>query len=270
MRKSMATLEGISAIILDMDGVIYRGDKAVAGAAKAVKRIRDSGRGLIFSTNNSVNTRAAYVRKLSRMGIPVREHEIVTSGYATAIYLQKHCPHARIFVVGENGLRAELKRAGFSLVPAKKAEKATHVVAGLDRTINYTKIASGLRALLAGAEFIATNADATYPTEFELSPGAGATVGALAGCSERNPSLVIGKPQLYMIEIALELLGTKPAETAIIGDRLDTDITAGKKAGLRTILVLSGACTKREAERVKGTEWAPDFVFKNLVEAVVG
>ncbi|MDI6883925.1 MAG: HAD-IIA family hydrolase [Hadesarchaea archaeon] len=265
----MTAFEGISAVVLDMDGVIYRGDRPVRAAARAVKRLRDSGKKLVFSTNNSASTRAAYVRKLARMGIPAREHEIVTSGYATAIYLQKHTPLARIYVVGENGLRSELKRAGLNLVPIKKPETATHVVVGLDRTINYGKIAGGLRALLAGAEFIATNADATYPTERGLSPGAGATVGALAGCSGRNPSLVIGKPSPYMIEIALELLGTKPSETAIVGDRLDTDIRVGKKMGLRTILVLSGACTKREADRAKNTEMAPDFVFKNIAEAVV-
>lgn len=269
MRKSVTALEGISAVILDMDGVIYRGDKPVMGAARAVKKLRDSGRGLIFSTNNSAGTRAAYVRKLARMGIPAREHEIVTSGYVTAIYFQKHSPLARIYVVGENGLRSELKRAGLKLVQIKKAEKATHVVAGLDRTINYTEIAGALRALLAGAEFVATNADATYPTERGLSPGAGATIGALAGCAGRKPSLVIGKPSPHMIEIALGLLGAKPNETAIVGDRLDTDILVGKKTWLRTILVLSGACTKREAERVKNTTMAPDFVFKNLAEAVV-
>lgn len=269
MRKPTAALEGISAVILDMDGVIYRGDKAVRGAAKAVKKLRDDDRKLIFSTNNSASTRAAYVQKLSRMRVPAREHEILTSGYVTAIYFQKHSPVARIYVVGENGLRSELRKAGLKLVSTKKAEKATHVVAGLDRTINYSKIAAGLRALLAGAEFIATNADATYPTELGLSPGAGTTIGAIASCSGRKPGLVIGKPSPFMIKIALKLLGTKPNETAIVGDRLDTDIKVGKKAGLRTILVLSGACTKREAEQAKNTEMAPDFVFRNIAEAVI-
>ncbi len=270
MHKPAAALEGISAIILDMDGVIYRGDKPVKGARRAVKKLRSDGKKLVFSTNNSAHTRAAYVRKLARMGITASEQEIVTSGYATAIYLKKRSPRAKIYVAGENGLQSELSGVDLKLVPTEEAEKATHVVAGLDRTINYSKIAAGLRALLAGAEFIATNADATYPTELGLSPGAGATIGALVGCSGREPSLVIGKPFPYMIEIALGLLDTKPGETAIVGDRLDTDVLAGKKTGLRTILVLSGACTRKEAEHAKKTEMAPDFVFGDLAEVVVG
>lgn len=268
MRKLAAVLEKTSAFILDMDGVLYLGEEPIRGAAEAVKWLRGKGKKLIFSTNNSASTRAAYARKLARMGIPARESEVVTSGYATAIYFRRRHPSAKIYVVGESGLRSELKQAGFKLLSPGEAGKATHVVVGLDRTINYEKIAGGLRALLAGARFVATNADATYPTEAGLSPGAGATIGALAGCSGREPSLVIGKPFPYMVEIALETLGTRPGETAIIGDRLDTDIRVGKKMGLTTILVLSGVCGKKEVARVRGTKMAPDFVIESIAEVM--
>lgn len=251
-----------------MDGVLYTGDRPIEGASRAVKWFRDRGKKLIFSTNNSAGTRTEYVRKLAKMGISVRESEIVTSGYATAMYLRKRCPRAKIYVIGENGLRSELKQVGLKLVSQGEAEEATHVVAGLDRKINYIKIAGGLRALLAGAEFIATNADTTYPTEVGLSPGAGAMVGALAGCAGKEPSLVIGKPSPNILKIALRLLSARPRETAIIGDRIDTDVRAGKMTGLRTILVLSGACTKKEVQKVEDTEMAPDFVFKSIVEVV--
>jgi phosphoglycolate/pyridoxal phosphate phosphatase family enzyme len=268
LREPVLPLESISAIILDMDGVLYTGSRVIRGAPGAVKWFRENGKKLIFSTNNSTSTRAGYARKLTRMGIPARESEILTSGYATAAYIRKRCPSAKIYVVGERGLESELKLAGFKLVPQEEAEKATHVVVGFDRKINYRKISGGLTALLAGAEFIATNTDSTYPTEAGLFPGAGAMVGALTGCSGREPSLVIGKPYPHMIKIALGLLGAKPSETVMIGDRIDTDVRAGKVTGIRTVLVLSGISTEKDAREVRNTRMAPDFVFKSIADVV--
>jgi phosphoglycolate/pyridoxal phosphate phosphatase family enzyme len=250
-----------------MDGVLYLGETPIEGAAEAVGWLRKRGKKIFFSTNNSAETRGAYTRKLARMGIAAHGSEIVTAGYVTALYLQKHAPRARIYVVGENGLRSELKRAGLKLVPHDGAEKATHVVVGLDRMVNNKKLTGALRALLAGAEFIATNADATYPTEDGLSPGAGAMVGALVGCSGKKPSVVIGKPSPQMIKIALGISRSKPSETAIVGDRLDTDVTAGKRAGLTTILVLSGVSKRRDVAKVKG-KITPDFIINSIGDLV--
>lgn len=251
-----------------MDGVLYIGETPIEGAAKAINFLRERGKRLIFSTNNSASTRKMYVRKLARMGIKAHESEIVTSAYVTALYLKKYSTNAKVYVVGERGLKLELKRAGLKLVPQEKVEESTHVVVGLDRTVNYKKLTAGLRALLAGAELIATNADAAYPTETGLSPGAGAIIGALVGSSGKEPKLVIGKPSQHMIKTALELLGSKPSETAIVGDRLDTDITVGKRMGLTTILVLSGVSTKLDVTRVKGMKIAPDFVIKKIGDLV--
>ncbi|HID60574.1 MAG TPA: HAD-IIA family hydrolase [Hadesarchaea archaeon] len=268
MRKPSAALDGISAILLDMDGVLYNGDRPVKGAARAVERFRDEGKKLIFFTNNSAYTRREHAKKLTQMGISAREHNIVTSGYVTAVYLRKRSPHAKIYVVGEKGLKSELRRAGLKLVSRKDAEKATHVVAGLDRELDYSKIAGGLRALSAGAEFIATNMDAAYPSDAGLLPGAGATVGALVGCAGRKPDLVTGKPSPHIINMGLTLLNTKPSKTAIVGDRIDTDVEAGKKSGLRTILVLSGVCTEKDVKKIGGTGMAPDFVFGSIGEVI--
>lgn len=165
-------------------------------------------------------------------------------------------------------MKSELKLAGLKIVSEEEAGKATHVVAGFDRKINYRKISGSLHALLAGAEFIATNSDSTYPTEAGLFPGAGAMIGALAGCSGKEPGLVVGKPSPYMIKVALEILGAKPRETVIIGDRIDTDVRAGKIAGIRTVLVLSGVCTEKDARKVRNTKIAPDFVFKSIADVV--
>lgn len=270
MRRLVAALDELSAFILDMDGVLYVGATPIEGAAEAVERLREMGKRLVFSTNNSAHTRRAYARMLRRMGIAAKESEIVTSAYVTSLYLREHSPGARIFVIGELGLKKELKMAGFDLLPEERAEEATHVVVGLDRRVTYEKLSLGLRALLAGAELVATNADSTYPTEVGLSPGTGAIVGALVYSSGRRPSVVIGKPSPNMIRVCLDVLGSKPKETAIVGDRLDTDIKAGKRAGLVTILVLTGATARRDVERVMGTRMAPDFVIPSIKDSVVG
>ena len=264
LAEAMGRLEGF---IIDMDGVLYRGGKPIKGAARAVEAMRRKGKKLIFWTNNSAYTRRAYARKLTKMGIASNESEIITSGYATALYLSKRAPRAKLYVVGEPGLKQELKEAGFTLLSDERAAEATHVVAGLDRTLSYKKIAVALCPLLAGAKLVATNVDSTYPTEAGLSPGAGMTVGALSGCSGKKP-VVIGKPSIHMLKLALNILGTKPSETAIVGDRIDTDIAVGKRMGLVTILVLSGVAAERDAARARGTKLAPDFVLPSIGELI--
>jgi len=251
-----------------MDGVLYTGDRPIEGAAKAVKCLRGTGKKLVFATNNSASSRADYVRKLSRIGIAVEESEVLNSGHATAIYLKRRCPRARVYSIGEEGLRQELELAGITVLPQMKSKGATHVVVGLDRKLSYKKIDEGLQALFAGADFVATNPDPTYPTEKGQSPGAGATIGALAGCYGKKPSAVLGKPNTAMIELALKVMGTRPRNTAMVGDRIDADVAAGKKLGMRTVLLLSGIATARDVARVHGTKLAPDFVFGSLAEAV--
>jgi HAD superfamily hydrolase (TIGR01457 family) len=253
-----------------MDGVLYRGNTAIDEAARAVAKFRDMGVSLVFITNNSSTSRSAYVAKLKRMGIPTNKSEIVSSGYATARYLRENSPRAAVYVVGEDGLKKELRDAGIRLVPSRKAKRATHVVVGIDRKLNYSKIAAGALALLNGADFIATNTDPTYPTERGLSPGAGATIGALSGCVGRGPRVAIGKPSPLMLEIAMEMVGAKAKETAVVGDRIDTDIMVGKKLHLRTILVMSGVSTLQDVKKVRGTKLEPDFVCKNLNEVMFG
>jgi len=253
-----------------MDGVLYLGDTPIDGAVKAVAYLRKKGKRIVFMTNNSAYTRGMYVRKLAKIGIHARESEIVTSAYATVLYLRKHSPRARLYVVGEPGLKKELKLGGFEVLSDGRAERADFVVAGLDRTMSYRRLTAGVRALLAGAELIATNTDATYPTESGLCPGAGAVVGALSSSSGKPPKVVIGKPSPNMIKLALAAAGSKPRETAIIGDRLTTDIRAGKQAGLTTILVLTGVASGQDVEKVKRTRWVPDAVIPSIKRLVVG
>ncbi len=263
-------LDGIKLLLLDMDGVVYRGETAIAGSARAIANFRKMGKKIFFITNNSANSRPDYVRKLKRMGIAAKKSEIITSGFATSIYLKENFPDARVYVVGEGGLVQELREAGLRIVSMPRAESATHVVVGLDRGLSYGKIDAGLRALSSGAEFIATNDDPTYPIERGIAPGAGATIGALSGCSGKKPRMTFGKPARYMVNLAMDLARAKAKETAIIGDRIDTDIAVGRKLGLRTILVLSGIAKRSDVERAKGTRVYPAFVFKNIEEVSSG
>jgi 4-nitrophenyl phosphatase len=258
-------LQGIKGLILDMDGVLYLGNRPIKGADRAVKFLRESGKKIIFLTNNSEISRLAYRRKLRRMGIAAGEEEIVTSGQVAAQYIRGKNPKAKIFAIGGPGLFWEIRRAKLRLV---SPEKATHLLVGIDRKINYNKIWAGQRALSSGAEFIATNINSTYPTEKGLMPGAGSIVGALVGATKKRPKVVIGKPSEIIIKFGLRVLGTGPKETAIVGDRIDTDVRVGKKVGLKTVLVLSGVSRREDLERVRGTRLEPDIVIDSLAEVV--
>ncbi len=265
MPKLGEALKGITAVILDMDGVVYRGSQPIKGAAKAVRFLRDSGKKVIFLTNNSECSRAAYGGKLARMGIPAAEGDVITSGQVAADYIRRRNPKARVFVVGGEGLVGEIRRAGLKLA---EPEQATHLVVGIDRSLTYEKLKRGFQALLAGAEFVATNPDNVYPTENGLSPGAGSIVAALERSSGRKPDVVIGKPSPHIIQFVLRIIGNKPKQTAIVGDQIDTDIKAGKRTGLLTVLVLSGVAKAEDAKRARARGAAPDFVIGSLAEVI--
>jgi len=254
----------LSALILDLDGVLYVGETPVEGVAEFMGRWRERGGKVAFVTNNSSLSRRDYARKLERMGIQARPEEVFTSGYLAAEYLRRRAPGARVHVVGERGLREELRKAGMRLVGG---EGADYVVVGIDRDFNYRKLEEALRALRAGAVFLATNADPTYPTERGLLPGAGAMVSALSFSSGRRP-LVLGKPSTRLYRMALSFLGTEPGKTAAVGDRLDLDVRPAKRLGMVSILVLSGVTGPESLKGLKREE-RPDMVLNRLPELVV-
>jgi 4-nitrophenyl phosphatase len=248
-------LEGISSLIVDLDGVVWLGRKPIEGAAGALAKLEEAGKRLIFLTNNSTVSRRDCIRRLGEMGI--HTERVITSSYGAAVWVKRE-GRARVYAIGEGGLREELKLAGHELVGEREAEKATHVVVGLDRKLNYGKLAAGMRAILSGAKFIATNRDCSFPTERGLLPGAGAVVSFLEAAVSKPPDVVIGKPEPFLVELALKELGSKPGETALIGDRMDTDVAVGKRMGLLTILVLTGVSKEPRGHR------RPDLLVKNL------
>jgi 4-nitrophenyl phosphatase len=254
-------LRSAKAWVFDMDGVLYRGTLPLPGVNDLFNALELRERRYMLATNNSMATAADYVQRLAAMGIQTPEAAILTSAMATRDYLVETLPEdAGLFVVGMPALREQLFRdTNFVAVQYGESTPAA-VVVGLDKLFTYEKLALANEAIRAGARFVATNADATLPSENGLLPGCGSVIAAIATASGAKP-VVIGKPEPLMLEMALHRLGVKPDEAVMVGDRLDTDILAGQRAGMLTVLVLTGVSTREE---VATAEALPDLVFTDL------
>jgi 4-nitrophenyl phosphatase len=254
---SRAQLRELQHLIIDMDGVLYRGNDAIPGTRGFISFLRERGIGFVLATNNSTQTPQQYVDKLASMNVSIHAEEVLTSAQATAGYLATIAPPGtRVFVVGQDGLWTALREAGFDLVE----EGAEYVVAGMHFAICYERLAQASLQIRAGAHFIGTNPDRTYPSERGIVPGAGALLAFLEAATGVTPTIV-GKPEKAMMEQALARLGASPATTAMLGDRLETDILAGQRAGLLALLVLSGVTDRALLAR---SEIQPDLVFRDV------
>jgi HAD superfamily hydrolase (TIGR01450 family) len=263
-------------VIFDLDGVVYRGTDAVPGAAALVTALHDRGTLVRFATNNSTATRDDYVERLAGHGIRATVDEIVTSSSATLQHLRTHLPQVRrVLALGAEGLVAELSGAGLEVTPAADAAPVDWrgaplgraydaVVAGLDPGIDYRRLGIAAAAIRAGARFIATNADLRFPTPEGFTPGAGAIVAALAATSGVEP-LVIGKPEPAMFQAILERDGVQPRDALVVGDNPDADLVAARRAGIPSILVLTGVADAALADGLTG-ERRPDRVAADPVD----
>jgi 4-nitrophenyl phosphatase len=257
-------------VIFDLDGVIDRGRQPVPGAVALVAALRERGLLIRFATNNSMATRAMYVPRLVEMGVPAEIDEIVTSTSATIDHLRAHLPQVHtVLTVGAPGMLEELQAAGFAATAAADAVDADYdggplsipydaVVAGLDPLFDFRRMAAATTAIRSGARFIATNADLRYPTPWGFLPGAGSIVAALQAASGQEP-LVIGKPEPGIFTAILERTGVKAAEAVAIGDNPDADVVAAHRAGIGSILDLTGVADAALAATLTG-ERRPDHV----------
>ena len=234
------------AVLFDLDGTLYRGAEAIPGAVETVVELRRRGILVRYLTNNATLTRAAFAAKLGAMGFPARPEDVESSATGTAAHLVATGLRTA-FVVGMPGLVATLREAGVRVVNADEDGKvrpeeaeAEAVVVGMCKAFDYALLDGAMSAILGGARFVATNPDATYPLEAgRLCPGAGSLVAAVQTCSGVAP-FVVGKPQPFLVETILRETGLRPEEALVVGDRLDTDVAAGRAAGCPTFLVLSG------------------------------
>jgi 4-nitrophenyl phosphatase len=257
MNKREGILRDLRYLIVDMDGVLYRGKEAIPGTREFLAFLRQRGIHFVLATNNSTRTPQQYVDKLASMDVMIHAGEVLTSAQATAGYLADIAPPAsRIFVVGQDGLWTALRESGFSLVE----DEPEYVVAGMDFTVCYERLAQATLHIRAGAHFIGTNPDKTFPSERGIVPGAGSLLAFLETATGVRPT-VIGKPETAMMQQAMARMGAQPARTAVVGDRLETDILAGQRAGLITLLVLSGITDRTMLD---GAEIQPDLVFDDV------
>lgn len=254
--------------VFDVDGVLCRGEDPIPGAAEAIERLRRGGKRVIFISNNSTKSRAEYIAKFLRLGIPVKADDLVLSTYATAQYVASERPGAKVYMVGAPGLRKELDLSGLNLV--EDPLQAEYVVVGSAfdgtgriREDNADRITGALRALYhAEAKFVATNPDRIFPAQDGVIPGTGAVIGALSYMLDREPDAVIGKPSPYIVKIALDRLGLEGSQCAIVGD-MDTDMLAGRQMDMTTIFVRSGAMTQ---EKLGSLGITPDFAFDSVID----
>lgn len=254
----LVQLAQLHSLIIDMDGVLCHGNEPIHGAREFLEFLRQKGLAFILVTNNSTLTTAQYVAKLARMGIQATAAEILTSAEATATHLTRTAPPgARVYLIGEDGIRTALQERGFVL---SDDVDVPYVVVGFDRQLTYAKLVTAARAIRNGAQFIATNADRTFPSEIGLVPGAGATLAALEVATDTAP-LVIGKPQPAIFELALQRLHGGPNCTAVIGDGLYTDVLGGHGVGLMTILLMSGVTGPEQLFKASP---APDRVYADV------
>jgi len=269
----MLNLSDIRGLIVDMDGVLYRGKTALPGAAALFPALDRLGIRYLMVTNNSSLSPAQYAVKLAELGIGnLPPATIYTSALATADWLASLPAHApgpdggesssSFYYIGGRSVREALEQRGFVYAE----QRPDYVVIGLDPELTYTKLKLATLAIRAGARFVATNPDVTLPTEEGLSPGAGAIVAAVVAATDVQPT-VIGKPHPPIMAQAIKLLGVPAGQVAALGDRLDTDIDGGKAAGLTTIMVLTGVSTLAEAE-ARTPEQRPDYVFVGLAELI--
>ncbi len=234
----------IRSYLMDMDGVLISEENAVPGAAEFVERLREREIPFLVLTNNSIYTARDLSARLRTHEIDIREENLWTSALATARFLDNQRPGGSAFVIGESGLTTALHNAGYTMTEAQPE----YVVLGETRTYSFERITQAIRLIEAGARFIATNPDATGPSVRGSIPATGSVAALITRATGVEPYFV-GKPNPLMMRSALNAIDAHSESSAMIGDRMDTDIVSGMEAGLQTILVLSGVTTREQAER---------------------
>ncbi|XP_074590280.1 phosphoglycolate phosphatase 2-like [Curcuma longa] len=286
-QTARSLVDSVEAFLFDCDGVIWKGDTLIEGVPLALQALRSLGKKLVFVTNNSRKSRKQYAKKFASLGLDVSEEEIFSSSFAAAMFLKlRNFPkEKKVYVIGEEGILEELTLAGFSCLGGpedgkKEIELKNNfwfehdksvgaVVVGLDQYINYYKLQYATLCIREnpGCLFIATNRDAVgHMTDSQEWPGAGCMVGAVAGSTGKEPT-VVGKPSTFLMDFLLERFQIETSRMCMVGDRLDTDILFGQNAGCKTLLVLSGVTSLSDLQHPTN-EIHPDCYASNVVDFV--
>lgn len=249
-RRVAQEFDQFQGFVFDLDGTIYLGESLIDGAKETIETLRACGRRVVFLSNKPLERRIDYANKLTRLGIPTTEGEVVNSGYVLARYLAKHYPGARVYANGEPPLLQDFRDHGVHLLSEDEAIKGPVdiVVAAFDRTLDYKKLQAAFNGLKGGAKFFATNGDRTCPVEDGELPDAAGVIAFLEATTDRQIDMIAGKPNPLMVEAAAEVMGLPPEACLMSGDRLETDMRMGLEAGMGAAAVLSGITTREEAE----------------------
>ncbi|HEV7184970.1 MAG TPA: HAD-IIA family hydrolase [Leifsonia sp.] len=256
----MARRDEIECWLTDMDGVLVHENSALPGATDLIQQWRDEGTPFLVLTNNSIFTPRDLAARLRASGLDVPEESIWTSALATADFLKSQMPGGSAFVIGEAGMTTALHEAGFIMTDTDP----DYVVVGETRSYSFDAITKAIRLIGKGARFIATNPDATGPSAEGPLPATGAITAMISKATGMDP-YVVGKPNPMMFRSAMNRIGAHSENTAMIGDRMDTDIVAGIEAGLHTILVLTGISDQAEIDRYP---FRPDEILNGIYELV--
>jgi 4-nitrophenyl phosphatase len=253
-------LKNIRCFMLDMDGTFYLGERLLPGALDFMHYLEMKGLDYLFLTNNSSKHAGLYAEKIRKMGFNVPVEKVFTSGEATTIYLKKQKPQAKVYLVGTRALEEEFERGGFQLTE----NDPDYAVLGFDTTLTYDKIWKFCNLVRAGKPYIATHPDYNCPTEDGFMPDIGSFIALIETSTGRRPDVIIGKPYTHIVNAVAEKTGYPLSQIVMIGDRLYTDIALGK-AGITTILVLSGETQKQDLD---GSEFKADIVVEGLTDLV--
>jgi len=248
------------AFLIDLDGVVYVGDKPINDAPETIKKLIKLGKKIIYLTNDPRKSSFQYSQRLSKLSIPSDPKHIITSASALILHIGiKNLTNKTAFVIGSRSLKNQLRKTGLKLISRDSRNKTHYVIVGGHNKVDYDDLKKATLCLRNGANFYATNNDPYYPTPEGLVPATGALVASIKTASGIKPTIV-GKPQKIMFQIAKSMLN-KNDKCAVIGDRLDTDIKGGIRARLNTILCLTGAT---KLDEVKKSKIKPDYIIKDL------
>ena len=253
-----AIIKNIQLFLFDMDGTLYLGDRLFDFTKELLLKIRQSGADYLFMTNNSSKSVSAYIEKLERLGIKSVKEDFITSSQATVYFLKKHHPNARLYVCGTQSLKDELKENSFTVT--ENLCEVDAIVMGFDTELTFKKLEDVCKLLLSrDLPYIATNPDYVCPTEYGSVPDCGSVCDMIYNATQKRP-IVIGKPEALMPKLAMEMKGVSKERTAVVGDRIYTDIKSGISAGCVSILVMSGETTE---EILEASHDKPDLVIES-------
>ena len=250
------SMKDLKLFLFDMDGTLYLGDRLFSFTTELLAKIKATGGRYMFMTNNSSKSVVAYIEKLRKLGIEATEDEFITSSQATAYYLKNNHPTAKLYVCGTESLKTELRSQGFTVT--ENLDEVECIVMGFDTELNFKKL-HDVSFMLCTRQlpYIATNPDYVCPTEFGSVPDCGSVCDMIFNATGKRP-VVIGKPEALMPQLAMERTGYTKQQTAVIGDRIYTDIKSGINAGTVTVLVMSGETTQGILD---ASPDKPDFVL---------